>query len=340
MIGKALLRSAAFAMLFSLPVISQGQEDKVKVGLLMINADAGLFLAKEQGYFQEQGIAADLVYFQSSSGPQMVALTTGELDAGSGSISPAIFNSAAGGAGLRIVGTKSLIGPRGSGTYLIRSALTDPARPVTGQDLKGKIVAINSITGTSRLYLNRLLKKSGLTESDVTIRVMAFKDMVGAFTQGTVDVVFLIQPFLSVVEEKNIGRPVADLSELYPGHMTNNLFFSDSLIRNRPKVAERFMVAFLKGQRYFYDVVVKKKEPMDRVIGAVAKYTRVADRKSLERALSITELDPNGEVKLPMVRDDQDWYHQMGLIKTKVDVEKIVDLKLLQSALQVLGPYW
>jgi len=78
---------------------------------------------------------------------------------------------------------------------------------------------------------------------------------------------------------------------------------------------------------------------MDRVLDAVAKYTRVSDRKSLERALGLTELDPNAEVKLNMIRDDQEWYFQMGLIKTKVEVQKMADLRFLQSALQALGPY-
>ena len=305
----------------------------------MINADAGIFLAQDLGYFREQGILAELVYFRSSSGPQMVALTTGELEAGSGSISPAIFNAVSGGVGSRIVATKSVISSRGAGKYLLRSPLFDTGKPTTIRDIRGKVVAVNTMTGTSRLYLNRFLRKGGLTESDVSIRVMDFKDMVGAFTQGAVDVAFMIQPFLSVVEEKKIGIPLADLSQLYPGHMSNNLFFSEGFMRSRPRVAEKFMVAFLKGQRYFYDAAVTKKEPMDRIINAVSKYTRVSDRKSVERALSFTELDPNGEVKLDMIRDDQEWYFQMGLVKSQLDVHKMVDLRFLQSALQLLGPY-
>ena len=63
---------------------SSAQEEKVKLGLLMINADAGIFLAIERGYFREQGVSVEPIYFSSSAGPQMAALTTGELDAGSG----------------------------------------------------------------------------------------------------------------------------------------------------------------------------------------------------------------------------------------------------------------
>ena len=71
----------------------------------------------------------------------------------------------------------------------------------------------------------------------------------------------------------------------------------------------------------------------------VAKYARVGDRKLLRLGLNGTELTPNGEMDLKEIQDDQEWYFQKGLIKTKVDVSKMVDLRFVQSALQILGFY-
>lgn len=51
----------------------------------------------------------------------------------------------------------------------------------------------------------------------------------------------------------------------------------------------------VKGQRYFYDAVVKKKESLDGVVDIVAKYSRTGDRKVLRIGVSGTELTPNGE---------------------------------------------
>lgn len=305
----------------------------------MINADAGVFLAMEKGFFREQGLAVEPTYFSSSAGLQMAALTTGELDAGSGSISPAIYNAVAGGVNMRVVASKSRVGPRGSGRYMVRRSLLDGGKSMPLREIKGKVIALNSAGGSSRLYLDGLLKKAGLKETDVVIRVMPFSDMVGALSQGAVDLAFLVQPFISIVEEKGIGKGIADLWELFPGHMTNNLFFSDAFIRGRPTVAEKFMMGFLKGQRYFYDAVVYKKEPLDSVVDIVAKYARAGDRKLLRLGLGVTELTPNGEVDLKEIQDDQDWYFQKGLIKTKIDVNKMVDLRFVQSALRLLGSY-
>jgi len=115
------------------------------------------------------------------------------------------------------------------------------------------------VGGLSRLYLDGLLKKAGLKETDVVVRAMAFNEMVGALSQGAVDVAFLVQPFITIVEERGIGVGIAELWDLFPGHMTNNLFYSDTLMRKRPAVAEKFIAGFLRGQRHFYDAAIKKK---------------------------------------------------------------------------------
>src|SRR5882724_8163923 len=74
-----LFQACFLCFLVLTPALLQGQEEKVKIGLLMINADAGIFIGKERGYFRDQGISAELIFFSSSGGPQMAALTTGEL---------------------------------------------------------------------------------------------------------------------------------------------------------------------------------------------------------------------------------------------------------------------
>jgi NitT/TauT family transport system substrate-binding protein len=318
---------------------AQAQGEKIKVGLLMINADAGVFVALEKGFFRNHGLKVETTYFTSSGGPQMAALTTGALDAGSGSISPGIYNSAAGGVHMRVVSSKSRVGPRGSGRYMVRHGLLEPGKPFSIKDLKGKVIALNSAGGSSRLYMGGLLKRGSLKETDVVVRVMPFNDMVGALEQGAVDIAFLVQPFISIAEEKGIGTGIADLWDIYPGHMTNNLFFADSFIHTRSVAADKFMVGFLKGQRYFYDTMVKNKGSVDEIVQIVAKYSRTADRKLLRLALNGTELTPNGEMDLKEIQDDQDWYFQKGLIKTKADVNRMVDLRFLQAAVQALGIY-
>jgi len=99
------------------------------------------------------------------------------------------------------------------------------------------------------------------------------------------------------------------------------------------------MNGFLRGQRDFHDAVTKKKEILDEIVELVGRYLRVEDKKSLKVGLSAQDSPPNGEVNVTEIQDDQDWYFQRGFIRTKVDVNRMVDLRFLQSSVGVLGPY-
>ena len=59
----------------------------------------------------------------------------------------------------------------------------------------------------------------------------------------------------------------------------------------------------------------------------------------LTQGIAVTELSPNGEMDLKEIQDDQEWYFQKGLIKNKVDVNRMVDLRFVHSAVQSLGFY-
>ncbi len=183
----------------------------------------GFLSPLERGFFKEQGLVVEAIYFSSSGGPQMLALTNGDLDAGSGSVSPGIYNAVAGGVGLKVVATKSRVGPKGSGKFIVRSSLIEAGKPIAVKDVKGKIVALNSAVGTSRIYLDGFLKRGGLSEADVTTRAMPFGDMANALSNRLVDAAFMVQPFATQVEEKGIGVGLIDLADVFPGHLTNNL---------------------------------------------------------------------------------------------------------------------
>jgi len=74
-------------------------------------------------------------------------------------------------------------------------------------------------------------------------------------------------------------------------------------------------------------------------VDIVAKYSRTSDRKILRLGVNGTDLAPNGEVDLKELHDDQEWFFQRKMVKTKVDVNKLVELRFLQYAVQSLGIY-
>lgn len=98
----------------------------VKVGLLFINADAGMFIAEEKGYFDEAGL--DVKFERFVSGSEVVSLlATDELQVGSGSVNAGLYNSFRQGLPIKIVSSKStVVEPNfGGASLIVRQDLWD-----------------------------------------------------------------------------------------------------------------------------------------------------------------------------------------------------------------------
>jgi len=67
---------------------------QIKVGVLGLLTEAGVYIGLERGYFREEGLELDLIPFARSA-EQMVALGTGELQFGVGAPDVSLFNSVA-----------------------------------------------------------------------------------------------------------------------------------------------------------------------------------------------------------------------------------------------------
>ena len=74
-----LIALLAAAMFLLSACSSNGEEEKVKIGLLRIDDSIPFFVAQQEGLFNDLGIEVELVSFSSSS-DQSLAMEAGELD--------------------------------------------------------------------------------------------------------------------------------------------------------------------------------------------------------------------------------------------------------------------
>jgi NitT/TauT family transport system substrate-binding protein len=64
--------------------LSSSPAAEVKIGVANAVSDAGIFIAREKGFFKDEGLTVEIIAF--ASGANMVApLGTGQLDVGGGS---------------------------------------------------------------------------------------------------------------------------------------------------------------------------------------------------------------------------------------------------------------
>lgn len=308
----------------------------VKIGILGITADAGVFIALERGYFAEEGLDVELVRFVS--GAEVIPpLATGELHFGSGSINPGFFNAVARGVDLKIVADKSTVATQLAGAGLMaRKDLYDGGQLKELAQLKGKTIALNLKATTSEMYVEKILQRGGVKLQEVSLVEMAFPDMLAALANKSIDAMWTVEPYVALSTQRGMASLLYPMWQVYPNHYTNAMIISPVFARQQPEASKRFIAAHLRGQRDYYDAFVKKTAPIDPIVEVLTKHTAIKD-VALLKAMNLHAVDQNGFIKAEFLADDQEYYASKGYVTQKVDTSKLVDFQYVEYALQRLG---
>jgi NitT/TauT family transport system substrate-binding protein len=298
-----------------------------------------MFVAKDRGYFAEQGLDIQLARF--TSGSDIVALlATSRVDVGSGSATPGLFNAFRQGMDVKIVSSKSnMIAPDfGSGALIVRSDLIDAGQVKSIADLKGKTIAINNIQSTSLNYVIRALAAGGLKRDDVRLSEMPFGQFIPALQNKAVDAAMAYAPLSDVMTTKMaIAKelPEGSTARTSEGDTTNLMFYSPEFAKSPD--AKGFMVAYLKGARDYYNAIVKRR-------GGAADLCRILNVYLTNipaecAGITMSGVEPDGIVNVDSLERYQREWVEWGLMKQPADIRKYVDPSFIEFAWSKLGKY-
>jgi NitT/TauT family transport system substrate-binding protein len=307
----------------------------VRFGQVGSVSDAAIFIADAKGYFKEQGITFEAVPFTSAA--LMVApLGTNEIQAGGGAPSAGLYNAVDRGVQLRIVADKgSLTAGHGYEAVIVRKGLAD--RVKGPKDMKGLKISIAARDIVPEYTLDVYLRTGGLTIKDVEVVPLGFPDMLPAMASGGIDVAVPTEPTATRLLDAGTGILLTRTDVIVPGEQTAVVLFSEKFAQDKD-AATRFMVAYLKGARFFTDAFdkndsAKKKE----VIDIVAKGTKL-DAALLERVV-FPGIDPNGKVNVDSLDAAQKYFVAKGSQTKAIDMKKVVDSSFAEEAAKRLGAY-
>jgi len=308
---------------------------RVRVGLLGSASDAGIYLAQEKGFFTEQGLDLELEKFDT--GAQMTpVLGSGRLDVGAGSPSAGLYNAVGRGIGIKIVADKGS-DARGFGYQGIALRKDLAERVKDYRDLKGLKVGVSGTGGTSaEIVLAHALRKGGWTMKDINVLPVPYPDMNLALRNGSIDAAVHFEPLFSVAVQQGIAVDWKRADEIYPGHQSAAILYGAQFARDQPEVAKRWMLAYVKGVRYYNDAFRKGLNKAE-VIQILARQTKVKP-EVLERAVPVG-LNPDGYVNFDGLADDLRLLRELGYIKEAVDIKQLVDNQYADFAVKQLGRY-
>jgi NitT/TauT family transport system substrate-binding protein len=321
----------AIGLIKELPPLSPTVTVKARVGSSLTTAP--FWYAIEKGYFEQLGLGFEQVQI-ASSGDVVAPLVTGQIDIAGTSFGSGLYNAILREIEVVAVADNGQLDEDLAGSAAVVKAGT---RDQYGDDwcaLEGKKVII--VTRTTGLFVTlvKALESCNLTEDDIEVVELGFAETNAAIENGSVEVAFQVEPFVSAGVAQGILDIWKPLDEAREGQQMNILLYSPTFAQNHD-VALRFLVAYLAGVRDFR----ADAESGDPELGQIlSRHLPVEDPEAYGEMI-LMGIDPDGQIDVESVRESLEIYQQTGSLEPgEVRLDWIND-DLRNEALSYLPPY-
>lgn len=312
----------------------------VAVGVTKSASDAPFYVAKDRGYFTDEGLKVRFMPFDSAA--KMIApLGSGQLDVGAGAPSAGFYNAVARDVKLRIVADKGSM-PSGHGymPLMVRKDLYDSGKVRDIGDLKGRKFAEPAQGTATSNTAAVMLKHDGLDYDDVEHEYLGFPEHVTAYGNKAIDAGLTTEPSASIAEKRGTAVRLATPPDYYKNQQLAVLLYGGAFAAKDSKAGTCFMKAYLRGARDYTSAIKDGKvnaKGSDAVVRSVSRATKIDPK--LYRSMVANYVHPDGKVNVASLRRDYSFFQKQGWAEGKASVGSIVDTSFAEAAVKKLGPY-
>lgn len=182
----------------------QLEKPRIKLGVLPVVGAASVFLAKDNGYFDAEGLTVDFVTIQGA-GAAVPAMANGDLDLVFGNYVSFFTAEAKNEVEVRFIADGYFAEPR---TWMV--LVGKDSKLQKASDIGGKKVAVTTTSSLADLTIKAVLGTSGSTVTPPTFVEMAYTDMGAALQNHTVDAALLSEPYITDVSKRTGAFPLFD----------------------------------------------------------------------------------------------------------------------------------
>jgi len=294
-----------------------GPRDRIAVSYSAVSPTFGvLWLAKDAGLFERNGLDAQLIFIQSSPTNIQALLNNDIQIAVAGS--SGVVNGAAGGLDLIFIGALF----EGMAYHLITDkSIKSPA------DLKGKLVGISRFGSSSHYAVEAALEKLGVDpKKEATILQVGSENVrAAAIAKGSIQAT-VISPPLNPAHRKLGLRTLVSLNELKIPYLSDAIIVRRGYYNANPRPVQRFLRSLVEAYAYY-----RKPENRPFVTRVLAKYQGLdpqTDKELLDQTVDLFSKEFYGRV--PRVARDAleaviKGIGQRNPEVLKVDPDKMID---------------
>lgn len=282
-----------------------------------------LEIAKEQGYFDKEGVNVDLRQVESSS-VSMPALANGDLDIVIGSIAAGSFSHLAKNKDLWIIADAARVTP----TIVIRRDLANKIRNI--EDLQGSVFITPREGSASYYALARILETKGLSINDIKPKYLKEEESIAAFETKQIEAGIVNEPYATYLSEKGlvVKFDSAKIEPIFPKNgQQHMILFATTKTLEKEEAVKRFLRAYKKAAE-FYNKALEGSEPERSRVIEIASKAYGNDPEIIEKSEWPT-ISKDVKPDISYLNQAQEYYLQNGLIDEKVNLNEKVDFRFL-----------
>ncbi len=215
--------------------------EPIKLGMSTWLGYAPLYLAKEKGFFQKQGLEVEIVVIESPA-DRRVAFAADKIQGFATTVDTHVMTAAAENP-IPLKQVLALDDSHGGDGIVAKKEIK------TIKDLKGKTVAAQLGAGASYFWLNYVLAQNGMKLSDLKAVDMKAGDAGAAFVAGKVDAAVTWEPWLSKAKETPFGQVLLS-SDKTPGIIVDSLAFKPDFLKKRGAEVKKIIVAWNEAVKF------------------------------------------------------------------------------------------
>ena len=329
-----------FALAVAMPVQAQTLEP-LKIGVLRVASQAPFFFGLDNGYFEAEGIAAELVFFDAAV-PATVAVVSGDVDVAVIGFTGAFFNMAAQG-GIKVIAGHSREVPGFRNTGIFASNAAYDAGMTTFADMEGKSIGLTTMGSTNHYAVARIAEKYGFDIAGNHLVPAQGLGNLAAMVQGNqVDAVAGAGTGFMPLVEAGQARLLGWAGDEVAWQLAA-IGVAPQTIVDRHDLLERFIRAYERGVAEYQNELLlrnedgsfKETEKSQALLEIVSKYIGV-EPENLKRSLAY--IDPRLDVQ--SIIDQIEWNAAEGFLQADPDPVEFIDLTFIdghENVPQVFG---
>ena len=285
----------------------------------------GVYVAKDLGYFDEEGINVELTAFESG-----LQSLRGGIAGGLGIVgasSEPIITVISRGAKIRTIFSYA------HKLTVVMAAQESIRKPT---DLRGKNLGIQEVGAFREVMTRAVLLSAGLTPQDVNYVPVSSAGYIAALLDNRIDtaILHIDQAYMARTKKASL-HPLVPLWEVMPSYWYGTFSANEELLRKDPDLFARAVAAIIKAHRFMY-------RNKDRTLDIASKHTGYAKEilSPAYDALAAAKVWPvNDGMPTEMVEVTINKMVEIGLLKEseKPKVDQVVDRGPVNAALAKLG---